>query len=316
MKKRVMLVLLMFFIAAPAFAGITVECNQVKPECSEVIVEVRYAMDTGEEPNLPRAFGIDIYVDNGASIGTIYGFDPNFYVSPWTFDINGGDPNWGIPVKGLDTNSFTIEMASLYAAGDTNHPTPPEPNGVLFSFTLDGDCNIVMEENAGLTGSDSNGVVMENTEKSFPVSYVTLTGCQAEVNECYAGRPDYDQWVEAGKPECWCYPRQCHGDADNAKQGGFVLGYWYVGSDDLDIMSAGWMVKDPLKGPGILGLEFNGVPVACADFKHDKQGGFVLGYWRIGSNDLDEMSIYWMVKEPTKGPGTPADCLPNNRPCP
>jgi hypothetical protein len=135
--------------------------------------------------------------------------------------------------------------------------------------------------------------------------------------ECYLWegqtQAEYDYWVESGKPECWCYPRQCHGDADGKKQGSFTPGYWYVGSDDLDIMSLGWLVRDPPKGPGILGLELNGVPVACADFKRDKVGSPFPGYWRIGATDLDEMSLNWLIKEPPKGPGTPPDCQPGNR---
>jgi hypothetical protein len=131
--------------------------------------------------------------------------------------------------------------------------------------------------------------------------------------ECYAGQADYAQWEAAGKPICWCYPRQCHGDADGKKQGSAATGYMYVGSNDLDIMSLGWKVLDPTKGPGILNLQVNGVPVACADFKHDRQGSAATGYMRIGSNDLDEMSIYWKVLEPTKGPGTPTNCPPGNR---
>lgn len=134
--------------------------------------------------------------------------------------------------------------------------------------------------------------------------------------ECYAGQADYAQWSDANKPVCWCYTRQCHGDADGIRHGtGGITGYWYVGQPDLDIMSVGWLVKDPTKGPGILNLKVNGVPVTCADFGHDRHGtGGVTGYWRIGQPDLDKMSLYWLVKEPTKGTGTPPNCLPGNRP--
>jgi hypothetical protein len=135
-------------------------------------------------------------------------------------------------------------------------------------------------------------------------------------SDCYVGRPDYTtQWTPAGRPRCWCYPRQCHGDADGIKHGtGGMGGYWYVGQPDLDIMGAGWLVKEPTKGTGILNLKVNGVPVACADFGHDLHGtGGMGGYWRIGQPDLDKMGLYWLVKEPTKGTGTPADCLPGNR---
>jgi len=144
------------------------------------------------------------------------------------------------------------------------------------------------------------------------VDIVVSTGpCEEE--ECYAGQPYYDDWVAFGSPECWCYPRQCHGDADGLAQGTLKLGFKYVDTWDLDIMSAGWQVKEPPKGPGIAGLSAHGVPAICADFDHLAQGTLKLGFKRVDTWDLDLMSAYWQVKEPPKGTGTPADCLPGNR---
>ena len=28
--------------------------------------------------------------------------------------------------------------------------------------------------------------------------------------------PEYSDWIEWGRPECWCYPRQCYGDINGA----------------------------------------------------------------------------------------------------
>jgi hypothetical protein len=310
MKKKVILVLFMVFIAAPAFAGITVECNQVTPQCEEVVIEVKYEMD-GSDANLPRAFGLDIYVDNGAAISSIYAFDPNFYVSPGTFDYNGGDPNWGIPVVNLDTNSFTVEMGSLYAAGDTGgHTTPPESSGVLFRFAIDAngqaDCNIVIEENAARAGTDSNGVVMEDTEKSFPASYVTLVGIKAEVNECMKGHADYTQWASVGKPACWCHTRQCHGDADNDKYGFFS--YW-TSIPDLQVLKQAWNKPygDLVDVNGVH-LEYDGTPLICADFDHDDYGFF---NYRVSIPDLTIMKNNWNTANKPD-----PNCSPGNRPCP
>ena len=151
-------------------------------------------------------------------------------------------------------------------------------------------------------------------------AYCNYPGCGTDVNlvvsggsECYLGQPDEAEWTEAGRPTCWCYPRQCHGDADGLSSGSYYLGYAYVNTADLDIMSLGWQVKDPPKGSGILNQFVNGVPVACADFNHDKVGSYYLGYNRIGTTDLDLMSLYWLKREPPKGSGTPANCVPGNR---
>jgi hypothetical protein len=139
------------------------------------------------------------------------------------------------------------------------------------------------------------------------------TAVDFDICECYYGQADYAQWVEVNKPICWCYPRQCHGDADGKKTGNVATGYAYVEQPDLDLLGLGWKVKDPTKGPGILNLQIGGVPVACADFAHNKTGNVATGYARIEQPDLDRLGLYWKVKEPTKGPGTPADCLPGNR---
>ena len=117
-----------------------------------------------------------------------------------------------------------------------------------------------------------------------------------------------------GKPDCWCYPRQCHGDADGKSVGSLFAGYTYVNTDDLNIMSAGWLIKDAPHGPGIAGLTGpNGEPAICADFDRAKLGSPFAGYTRINTIDLNLMSLYYLVKEPPKGTGTPPDCLPGNR---
>ncbi|MFA5293856.1 MAG: hypothetical protein WC496_12610 [Phycisphaerae bacterium] len=125
---------------------------------------------------------------------------------------------------------------------------------------------------------------------------------------CYAGMPDYAEWVDAGKPTCWCYPRQCHGDADGIKTGGGpTAGYYYVSQNDLNTLITAWQVKNSPKGPGLSGKQ------GCADFNRTKTGNVVTGYYRVSQTDLNILISYWQVKESPKGPGTPANCLPGNR---
>jgi hypothetical protein len=69
--------------------------------------------------------------------------------------------------------------------------------------------------------------------------------------ECVKGTaPFYADWVAFGKPSCWCYTRNCHGDADGLRSGSSILGYIYVNANDLNILISGWNVKEPPKGSG------------------------------------------------------------------
>jgi hypothetical protein len=50
---------------------------------------------------------------------------------------------------------------------------------------------------------------------------------------------DYAEWVAVGKPACWAYPRQCHGDADGLAETS-KTGTYYVGPSDLNVFLAAW----------------------------------------------------------------------------
>ncbi len=130
--------------------------------------------------------------------------------------------------------------------------------------------------------------------------------------DCYpCSDPAYADWVSFGKPACWCFPRQCHGDADGLSQGNAKSGIYYVGTNDLAVLVAAWQVTEPPNGPGIATINVGGIPGICADFAHDAQGNAKSGIYRVGTNDLNRLITYWQVLEPPNGTGTPADC-PHN----
>jgi len=83
-----------------------------------------------------------------------------------------------------------------------------------------------------------------------------------------ATHPDYANWIDptyANKNDCWCYERQCNGDADGKQQ----FGSFWVLSDDLAILAAAY--GQPLAGNNV-----------CADFDHAKQ----FGSFAVLSDDL------------------------------
>jgi hypothetical protein len=136
--------------------------------------------------------------------------------------------------------------------------------------------------------------------------------------ECFpSSDPAYNDWAAFGKPDCWCYARQCHGDADGMKQGSSLFGFQYVSTDDLIILAAAWQIKEPPKAvapyPNGVADVPNGI---CADFNHDKQGSSLFGYVRVSTDDLIILANNWQIKEPPKDVGVPGDCVPDPLPDP
>ena len=136
---------------------------------------------------------------------------------------------------------------------------------------------------------------------ALPTS-ILWTGSSDCLPSCHA---DYSEWVAAGKPGCWCYDRQCHGDADHLAGGSAKAGYYYVGPTDLNILVPSWLLREPPFGAGIASVE-NGI---CADFAHDQGGSSKNGFYRVGPTDLNILVASWLKTEPPHGPGIDPDCL-------
>ena len=310
--KRFVSILGVLLFANQVFGGITVRCTN-PADTNQVVVS--YQMDVGDA-NRPRAFGLDFGVSGSATIGSIYGFDLNFYVSPGTYDYNETTSHvdsWGNPVVDETPKSFTIEMCSLWSPDDVNHPSEPPESGELFRFTVDMSCTVSVAENAARTGGDTNGVIMQDTDKSFPKSYVKLIGCNVATEaECYADRPDYAAWVSYGRPVCWCYQRQCHGDSDNRSQGKGVT-YW-CSTWDLSVLAAAWnkQYSELVEPNGAnkkisVGSPALDVELVCADFDHKVQGKGVS--YLVSTWDLGILVANWNQNNKPD-----PNCLPGNRP--
>lgn len=94
-----------------------------------------------------------------------------------------------------------------------------------------------------------------------------------------ASHPDYDEWVDVCQPSCWCFPRQCHGDADYASSG---KKNWWVSTSDLTILKAAWQIPNgPVTEPNI-----------CADFDHKASGK---KNWRVSASDLTILKKNWQI---------------------
>jgi hypothetical protein len=271
--KKLYFLLTVLLLAAPAFCAVDVNCT-----ADGNVVTVTY--DATADGVLPRAFGLDITVDNGATIEVLDYADPNFWVHPGSIVITDGDvtdegsavaPNTDPgALGGLGTGGVTIEMGSLYDGNDPCHTTGPDLSGVLLVFKCDSsgaDANVIIAGNAA-----RGNVVLETTDEAT-VNYGTCKVVFAEPECLKASAPEYAEWDAWGKPACWCYQRQCRGDASGTK-----LGFW-VQLADLNILKSAWYKSDAL----LAGIP-NGI---CADFNHAKLG------FRVQLADLNILKTYW-----------------------
>jgi hypothetical protein len=215
------------------------------------------------------------------------------------------------PPSDANNGIYTVSWASV--TGATSYQLERSTNGTTWPTTLYNGANTTFKTDEPNLTTNYYRVKACNAAVGCS-AYRTGTACA--VSYCYGPTDaNFANWMDPNihRPTCWCYPRQCHGDADGKKTGTTATGFIYVGQPDMDIMSAGWLVKDPPKGTGIANLTVGGVPVACGDFARNRTGTVSTGFIRISQPDLDKMSLYWGVKEPAKGPGTPANCGPGNR---
>jgi hypothetical protein len=94
--------------------------------------------------------------------------------------------------------------------------------------------------------------------------------------DCYKSTgPDQAVWVQFGRPACWCFQRQCRGDAEGTK-----VGVQWVQALDLTIFAGAYG-----KNVTLLAQVPNGI---CADFDHAK-----VGVQRVQANDLTPFATYY-----------------------
>lgn len=261
--RNIFLTLIILLLAAPAMADVNI-CWTTEGNLCTVVFDAR-----GEANNV-RAFALNVAVNIDANIVDFneYTTISDYNIYPGQIDINDAgkikdygtaqcDPN--LPgTLGMDTpNQMTVEMASLYEG------SPPDACGVLFTFRVNVPI-LYAANDVNITANVIRGgpVVMED-----PCETVTTNiGCFDVDCLKDLGGDEYDDWVILGKPDCWCYRRQCRGDTDNNQE----FGLFWVFSLDLTVLAGNY--GQPVTGP----------PGACADFDHADE----FGLFRVFSNDL------------------------------
>jgi hypothetical protein len=251
-------------LASPAWADVYITADPNAGDCNEIVI----SYDARTETELPRAFSLDIQVDD-ANIIEVRDVNPDFPIFPGTIsiDLSGPEPviDYGTPVApqsdlpsdtlpGLGTSGTTIEMGSLYAPTTPGSPNAPDPCGVLLTIVVDTGCCLTITGNVARAGSD--GVVLEDPDVD-PTVHVPAAGTIC---------------IPSCGPVCWG-KTHCHGDTNNDAK---------VDTTDFFALKDSWMkVKpDPLYNE-------------CADFNKDG---------KVDTTDFFALKDNWMQTVPANCP--------------
>lgn len=310
--RKVLPILLAIAIAMPALADVTV--SVAEGTADDQIAELSIAIDGGavvrgaavkvtisgaelaaiaDVTDVMAGFNayIDYYYSNSDFLGSL----PDETALPGTGAHPLADPDAAGVLATLPATTFVISLGALDNSGNQGGITA---GGLLAKVKLSnfaGSSAQVCIEADALRG----GIVGDN------LGTVTVSGC-ADIasipQECVKSTaPFYADWVAFGKPDCWCYQRNCRGDINGTREGNAVTGYIWVYTQDLPTFLAAYGVKEPPKGPGVATIT-NGI---CADLNRSREGNAVTGYIRVYTQDLPIFLANYGVKEPPKGPGVP-----------
>lgn len=192
--KKILFILAVLMLAAPAWADVDITCAQVE-DTNEVIVSFDA---TGEDPNFVRAIALDIELSDG-NVVEVNCTNADYDIYPGSIVIEGGvvtdegscecDDSYAGTLGGVGTPGVTSEQASLYEKGVDDDPVQ---SGPLLSFFVKGgvDCTVTITVN-----EIRGGVVME--DGTSPT--VNAPGCDVVFPEpgCSTCKGDVDEndWV-------------------------------------------------------------------------------------------------------------------------
>ncbi|MFH1616630.1 MAG: dockerin type I domain-containing protein [Planctomycetota bacterium] len=185
--KKVM-VLAVVLLAVPAMAAVNLSCEVAATGGGNGTLTIDY--DANTEVELVRAFALDVQV-SGAIMVSIVSTNENFWVYPGTIviDANGNIPpgGEGTPVApandpgalgDLPGTACTLEMGSLYEAGDAN--LTPDASGELIVIALG---SMAASGSVEVTVNDTRAkIVMED---SVSVDANCICAWQEEEPNCW-----------------------------------------------------------------------------------------------------------------------------------
>jgi len=235
-----------------------------------------------------------------ASCGDAVATDPDFNTHIDYWNTTGGTPvlSVGCPVGDELVAGLPTFPATVFAISTGVLEDPPggadAPSGTIATITLTGTTCTTVALDMDVAGR--GGVVGTSGDELVATFPSTVDVCFG-VGDCWTGdAASRIVWESAGSPECWCYPTQCHGDADGLETAATkTVPAHFVGTPDLTALSTAWKVATGSMTPAMM----------CADFDHAEIAGTkTVPAHRVGTPDLTILSTYW------KDAATPTDCLP------
>ncbi|MBN1795761.1 MAG: hypothetical protein JW804_03735 [Sedimentisphaerales bacterium] len=224
--KKMIFVLTVLLLVAPAMAGLTISCNQ-KGSYGQGNAAVEISYVATADANIPRGLGLEVTVDSGVTVTGVESASADYWVYPGSIVIDTNDPpsvaDYGTPIaSGQGTSSVIIEMGSLHYPTGNDSPNAPDLAGTLITLNLSGtDCNV------SISGNGTRGNVVDYDAAEMVVGEDIIYGGPCYIaGTCFHddGSNAYKYWLGGSnmpaplpaapweRPVCWCYPRQCRGD--------------------------------------------------------------------------------------------------------
>jgi len=175
-------------------------------------------------------------------------------------DATAATTNMPVVLKITDITTYIVSGKVVGAvAPKTGGVSGIVMNGLPGNPSTDssGNYSVVCSTSGTCTPTDPNGQ-WTFAPPSFSYSATMTQNVTATATECMNKLDSkYSRWVTYNKPDCWCYQKQCKGDADGAKTLGKP-----VASPDLTIFKAAVGQTSSYVKNGTSG----GKPLICADF--------------------------------------------------
>lgn len=254
MKK--LMCLLAALLVAPAMAAVTFDIVDNGDGTADIVV-VADGDDADANGSKVAGIALDVSVDAGV-ITDVFNYkttgesvvgDKGYGIFLGTITFTGGTPeeiaNTGTPVAPADapdnpgqigSSAIVLELGALY-----DQATPeaaPDGTTVLCTIAVSESCNLTLAANA-----TRGGVVLIGGGSPSSTNLAITEALSVGPVDCYTG-PNYDKWVEVGKPDSWCQPCFTKGDANGdgsitAADITMLINAWTVYSPDADFNQDG-----------------------------------------------------------------------------